>query len=72
MIRIVIIAVILAAGAVMFLPQTAAMFPSVDAVIGTATSDISNVLGGVVNDVRGAVAGAAASAIESATGRPAS
>lgn len=52
MIRIAIIAIIGVVGAIMFLPQTVAMFPSLDNVIGTATTDLGSLRDSVIDNVR--------------------
>ena len=72
MIRIVIVAIIVAVGAVMFLPQTVTVFPGVDSVIGTAASDLGVLRDGIVDRTQDTVSrtlGAVSGAISGAFSR---
>ena len=65
MIRALIIIVIAIVGAVMFLPQTVAAFPSLDGVIGALSKDIAGVRDGAISWVTESISGALTGALSS-------
>jgi len=61
-IRAVIVAVVLALAAVLFLPQTVAAFPSLEGVMGALASDVAGVRDGALSWVTEMLTGALARA----------
>lgn len=60
MIRIAIVAVVLAVAAVLFLPQTVAAFPTLGGVMGALASDVAGVRDGALSWVSDMLSGALA------------
>lgn len=55
MIRVAILAIAVIGAAVMFLPETVAMFPNMDSVLGAISADIGNIRDDMISSVKGAV-----------------
>lgn len=65
MIRIAILAIAVIFGAVMFLPETVAMSPDLDSVIGAFSTDLGNIRDGVIDTIKSAVSNAFVSVSDS-------
>lgn len=58
MIRVVIVAAVLVAAAVLFLPQTVAALPGLEGVVGALASDVAGVRDGALSWASGMLSGA--------------
>lgn len=58
MIRVIVVIVVLAVAAVLFLPQTVAAFPSLEGVVGALASDVAGVRDGALSWVTDMLSGA--------------